>query len=72
MAVLEPYPGSTVYLWKYIPSLAGSIAFAILYLITGCLISFRMYKTKTWFCSAFVFGCFSTPAPSRFVRRFFC
>ncbi|KAE9379719.1 RTA1-domain-containing protein [Stipitochalara longipes BDJ] len=58
MAVLEPYAGTAFYLWKYIPSIAASIAFAILYLITGSLIGFRMYKTKTWFCAAFVTGCF--------------
>jgi hypothetical protein len=64
MAVLKPYPGSTIYLWKYIPSLAGSIVFAITYLITGSLIGFRMYKTKTWFCAAFVVGCFSKTSHS--------
>lgn len=64
MAVLEPTKGTTFFLWKYIPSLAPSIAFAILYLLMTCLIGFRMYKTKTWFCSAFVIGGFSKPCRS--------
>jgi hypothetical protein len=57
MAVLEPYKDTDYYLWKYIPSLVASIVFLTLYLIMACLIGFRLYKTKTWFCSAFVIGC---------------
>jgi hypothetical protein len=59
MAVLEPYPGTTVYLWNYVPNLPAAIIFAVLYLTMSCLISLRMYKTDTWFCSAFAIGCFS-------------
>ncbi|KAK9239234.1 RTA1 like protein-domain-containing protein [Lipomyces kononenkoae] len=58
MAVILPVAGTTVYLWKYIPSLAASAVFAILFFVATCLIGFRMYKTKTWFCTAFVIGCF--------------
>jgi hypothetical protein len=61
MAVLEPVQGTNIYLWKYIPSLAGSILFIILYLAMACLIGFRMYKTKTWFGPAFVIGCIRKP-----------
>ena len=59
MAVLEPVKGTTVYLWKYIPNLIASIVFIGFYFLVGCLISWRMYKTKTWFSSWFVSGCFS-------------
>lgn len=59
MAVLEPVKGTTVYLWKYVPSLIASIVFIGFYFLVGCLISWRMYKTKTWFSSWFVSGCFS-------------
>jgi hypothetical protein len=65
MAVLDPIPGTTAYLWKYIPSLQASIVFAVLFLVMSCLLGLRMYKTRTWFCSAFVAGCISKPLISR-------
>jgi hypothetical protein len=58
MGVLKSLEGTTYYLWHYVPSLVLSTAFAALYLAAGCLIGIRMYKTKTWFCSSFVIGCF--------------
>ena len=70
MAVLLPVDGTTVYLWKYIPSLAASITFAILYFAACSLIGIRMYRTKTWFCTCFVVGCLSEPTHS--LWRVFC
>lgn len=56
MAVLEVVPGTDVYLWKYIPSLPGNVVFAALWTIMAALVGYRMFKTKTWFVSAFFVG----------------
>jgi len=56
MAVLEPYKGD-YYLWKYLPSLPGSIAFILLFLIVVTLQGMKLYKTRAWFCTYFLVGC---------------
>lgn len=57
MAVLEPYKGG-YYLWKYVPSIAAAVIFILLFLAMTALISWRMFKTKTWFCIPFAIGGF--------------
>ncbi|KAF7959068.1 hypothetical protein EAE96_002585 [Botrytis aclada] len=56
MAILEPYRGD-YYLWNYIPSIAASIIFIILFIITTALHTWRLFKTKSWFCISFCVGC---------------
>ncbi|KAH7126449.1 RTA1 like protein-domain-containing protein [Dactylonectria estremocensis] len=55
MAELKPYRGG-YYLWKYLPSKAAAIVFLILFLVATAAVAWRMYKTKTWYCSVFVIG----------------
>ncbi|KAF7557966.1 hypothetical protein G7Z17_g243 [Cylindrodendrum hubeiense] len=55
MAELKPYRGG-YYLWNYLPSTPAAIIFLILFLLITGAVAWRMYKTKTWFCSVFVIG----------------
>ncbi|KAF7893223.1 uncharacterized protein EAF02_000761 [Botrytis sinoallii] len=55
MAKLEPYSGD-YYLWNYIPSMTAAVIFIILFIITTALHTWRMFKTKSWFCTAFCVG----------------
>ncbi|KAI7779838.1 RTA1 like protein [Diaporthe eres] len=57
MAKLEPYRGG-YYLWNYVPSIAGAVIFLLLFLGMTALVSWRMFKTKTWFCLPFAIGGF--------------
>jgi hypothetical protein len=57
MAVLEPTRGG-YYLWKFIPSLPAAVIFILAFLVMTALISWRMFKTKTWFCVPFAIGGF--------------
>jgi hypothetical protein len=59
MAVLLPFRGGTYYLWKYVPNVPAAAIVAVLWAAVTILLSWRMYKTRTWFCSAFIIGCFS-------------
>jgi hypothetical protein len=59
MAVLEPLEGG-YYLWKYVPSIAAAVILALIFLVMTGLISYRMFKTKTWFCIPFAIGGFCT------------
>ncbi|KAK7180429.1 RTA1 domain-containing protein [Paraphaeosphaeria sporulosa] len=58
MPELLPINGGTYYLWKYVPSVPASAIFAIAWLVIAALLSWRMHTTRTWFCSAFIIGCF--------------
>ncbi|KAI9899737.1 hypothetical protein N3K66_006198 [Trichothecium roseum] len=55
MAKLEPFRGE-YYLWKYLPSAAAAAVFLVLFLIATLAISWRIWRTRTWFCSAFAVG----------------
>lgn len=57
MAKLEPLPGG-YYLWNYVPSVGAAVIFIFLFLAMTALVSWRMYKTKTWFCVPFAIGGF--------------
>jgi hypothetical protein len=55
MAKLEPLAGD-FYLWEYLPSIPAAVIFLILFLVMTALLSWRMFKTKTWFCVPFIIG----------------
>ncbi|KAM0228719.1 hypothetical protein ACHAP5_011870 [Fusarium lateritium] len=55
MAELKPYKGH-YYLWQYIPNKAAAVIFLILFLLGTAAITFRMFKTRTWFTCVFVIG----------------
>lgn len=57
MAVLEPTKGG-YYLWNYLPSVPGAVIFLLLFLAMTGLVSWRMFQTKTWFCTSFAIGGF--------------
>lgn len=55
MPELKPYKGD-YYLWDYVPSLAASVVFTIAFFIATVAVSWRMLRTRTWFCIPFVLG----------------
>lgn len=57
MTKLETTKGG-YYLWNYVPSIAAAVIFLLLFLGMTALISWRMFKTKTWFCLPFAIGGF--------------
>jgi hypothetical protein len=62
MAVLKPfrdvYGPDAYYLWKYVPSIAASVIFIILFLAMAGLHAWRQFKTKQKFCWPFTIGVF--------------
>lgn len=54
MAELQSYRG--YYLWRYVPSLAASIIFLILFLATTVYHSWKIWRTRTRFCIVFAIG----------------
>lgn len=61
MPQLEKYLGK-VYLWAYLPSLPAAITFAMLFLILTIAHTWKMFRTKMWFCIPFVIGGICTSA----------
>ncbi|TGO65901.1 hypothetical protein BOTNAR_0073g00260 [Botryotinia narcissicola] len=55
MTKLEPYQDD-YYLWNYVPSMAAAVLFIVLFIITTGLHTWRMFKTESWFCTAFCVG----------------
>jgi hypothetical protein len=55
MAKLEPFAGD-YYLWHYLPSVPAAVIFLILFFVITALLTWRMFKTKTWFCIPFIIG----------------
>jgi hypothetical protein len=55
MAKLEPLAGD-YYLWQYLPSVPAAVIFLILFFVITALLTWRMIKTKTWFCIPFIVG----------------
>lgn len=43
--------------YRYVPSVAAAVIFCLLFLVATGLHLFQMFKTKTWFLTAMVFGC---------------
>ncbi|KAL5621095.1 hypothetical protein FOBRF1_004341 [Fusarium oxysporum] len=55
MAQLKPYRGD-YYLWLYIPSTPAAAIFTTLFALGTAYIIWRMFRSRTWFCTAFVVG----------------
>ncbi|KAL6230460.1 hypothetical protein BDW75DRAFT_248620 [Aspergillus navahoensis] len=55
MAKLEPYVGD-YYLWEYIPSLAASIIFLVLFLAATLFHCWKAWKVRARFCIPFCIG----------------
>ncbi|KAL4879540.1 RTA1 like protein-domain-containing protein [Aspergillus karnatakaensis] len=55
MVKLEPYRGD-YYLWEYVPSMAASIVFLLLFLAATAYHTWQAWKTKARFCIPFVIG----------------
>lgn len=62
MPELEKYLGK-VYLWAYVPNLPVAIVFAVLFAIISVAHTWKMIRTKMWFCAPFVIGGFCTSYP---------
>ena len=55
---------SGYYIWKYVPSIPASAISAVLWLLASCFLGWRMIRSRVWFCSPLIFGCFSKILPS--------
>ncbi|KAH7322439.1 RTA1 like protein-domain-containing protein [Stachybotrys elegans] len=57
MPTLQPLEGTqNYYLWFYVPQIWASAIFLVAFTIPTGLHIWRMIKTRTWFCLAFVIG----------------
>lgn len=63
MTQLKPIDGTTVYLWKYLPSIPLAAIAIILFALTTSAHSYRVFKSRSWFCIPFLIGglCSSKP-----------
>lgn len=69
---LQPYLHG-YYLWKYVPSLPGAIIFAILFASITAAHTWRLFRTRLWFCIPFTIGGYraspeTSPALDRSLR----
>jgi len=55
MAKLETTHGG-YYLWKAPPSAPAAVNLGLLFAIATLVVSWRMYKTRTWCCTSFALG----------------
>ncbi|EPS45343.1 hypothetical protein H072_621 [Dactylellina haptotyla CBS 200.50] len=58
MAQLKPVDGTDYYLWKFLPSIPIALVFLFLFGVATVALSWRIYKTKTWYCIVFAVGGF--------------
>ena len=42
--------------YRYVPTMAGAIIFAVLFFLSTALHMVQMFKTRTWYLIAFVLG----------------
>ncbi|KAH7317208.1 RTA1 like protein-domain-containing protein [Rhexocercosporidium sp. MPI-PUGE-AT-0058] len=49
---------SGYYIWHYVPNVALSVVASVAWIGIGAALSWKMWKTRTWFCSCFAIGCF--------------
>ncbi|KAL2886228.1 Protein RTA1 [Ceratocystis lukuohia] len=61
-SLLDPVPGveptkGGYYLWRYLPSQAAAALFLVLFTASFSYISWKTYKTRTYFCIVFAVGC---------------
>lgn len=59
MAKLEPFSGD-YYLWDYVPSIAASIIFFLIYLALTLFHVWKAWITRARFCIPFIIGGFCT------------
>lgn len=52
---LLPYKGD-FYLWKYVPSMPAAVIFAIVFLVLSLAHTWKMIRSRLWFCLAFAIG----------------
>ncbi|KAF4432132.1 hypothetical protein F53441_13851 [Fusarium austroafricanum] len=55
MPELKKYMGEA-YLWQYVPSLAGSITFTVLFTLVSVSLGWKTHRSKTRFCIPFLIG----------------
>lgn len=55
MAELKPYKGG-YYLWLYVPSIPAAAIFTVLFALATGYISWRMIKSRAWFCTVLIIG----------------
>lgn len=68
MAQLKPYRGD-YYLWLYVPSTPAAAVFTALFALGTAYIIWRMFRSRTWFCTAFIVGGLCTSLPPPVIRR---
>jgi hypothetical protein len=56
MAQLKPIDGTTVYLWKYLPSIPLSTAAIILFTLTTTVHTYGALKSRSYFHIPFLLG----------------
>jgi hypothetical protein len=61
--LMEPVPGveptkGGYYLWRYSPSVPAAVIFLLLFMGAFLFISWKIRKTRAFFCIVFAIGCF--------------
>ncbi|WKT38219.1 RTA-like protein [Fusarium oxysporum f. sp. vasinfectum] len=61
--LFEPVPGveptkGGAYLWRYSPSVAAAAIFLVLFMASFLCVGWKIWKTRTYFCTVFAIGCF--------------
>ncbi|EGX95234.1 RTA1 domain protein, putative [Cordyceps militaris CM01] len=61
--LMDPVPGveptkGGLYLWRFLPNLGAAVLFLLLFLGSFLYLSWKMWRTKAWFCTVFLIGCF--------------
>jgi hypothetical protein len=58
MAELKPLK-SGYFIWKYVPSVPLAVVALLLWLVVTGGVSWKMWRTRTWFCTCLIIGAFS-------------
>ncbi len=58
MVCREDYRTAEFAFYRYEPSVAAAVIFCLLFLASGLLHFFQMWRTKTWYLTCLVVGCF--------------
>ncbi|KAL5596606.1 hypothetical protein BROUX41_006817 [Berkeleyomyces rouxiae] len=61
-SMMKPVPGveptaGGYYLWRYLPSRAAAAIFAVLFAFSLAYITWKIFKTRAYFCIVFAIGC---------------
>lgn len=62
--LMEPVPGvdptrGGLYLWRYVPNVGAAALFLVLFMASFLYISWKIWRTRAFFCIVFAVGCFS-------------